>query len=393
MYSKDSTSSIRLQFAGQWRVFFLSRGQGSDNARNEDVFAQTRRLRLVLAGSVMQPELTYRVHLSAAPYSLELMDFYVDYWFDPQTRIRYGQYKVPFTRYRIQSFQRLTFADWAVVTRFFGAERQIGLSVHNGYERPPKWAYAVGVFTGVNARASHGVGVPLVYGESRPNPSDLADPAPSPNFHPEIFFHAALNTSGINVRSETDAKSTDLRQSLAFSAAWDFDPVRYQDFAGRFAAEVLAKYRGASCAALGYAGLIEIGESSCTKLGMVGGLVQAAYRINQRFEISTRYAVVDFHDDLIDDARARAVRLIDHAELLLYDADEKEFAQHYLDDLTAQYKNAGQVLRENEITVGFNIYLIEHSLKWQNDFGFLRHTRRDENRDDYLARTQFQVAF
>jgi hypothetical protein len=80
-------------------------------------------------------------------------------------QLRIGQCKVPFTRFRIQSFQRLTFADWPIVTKFFGGERQIGVTLHNGYEDPPVRAYVVGLLSGVNARASHGIGIATVYGE------------------------------------------------------------------------------------------------------------------------------------------------------------------------------------------------------------------------------------
>ena len=73
-----------------------------------------------------------------------------------------------------------------MVTRYFGAERQIGLVMHNGYEKHGAFEYEVGVFTGVNARKSHATGLASIFGEELANPSDLYDPAAPADLHPEV---------------------------------------------------------------------------------------------------------------------------------------------------------------------------------------------------------------
>ena len=381
LVSPDSTSRLRLQFVGQLRLGFESKDRGKGKSRTKETYMEARRIRLLLSGSVFASDLTYRLHLSTAPGSLELMDFYFNYRHKRWPEFRYGQYKTPFTRYRIQSFQNLTFVDWAIVTKFFGAERQMGFALHNGYEKPPRWGYIFGVFTGVNARASHGIGVAKVYGEEAPNPSDLAHPGPRAKFHPEVFLHLVYSAHGIQIQSDTDEEGGPLRYSVSVSGGWDLDPMAYQDFTIRLAPEVLVKYHGASFFAVGYAGFAQIGDASVNKLAMLGGLGQTAYRINRRLEFSARYAIVDFRDALVDDAAARAKELIAQA------------SEETLAAVKAQYKDAGQVRREQEATVGCNVYLVGHSLKWQNDAGMLRHNRRSETRVDYQVRSQFQVAF
>ncbi len=232
----------------------------------------------------------------------------------------------------------------------------MGFALHNGYEEPPKWSYALGVFTGVNARASHAVYLPKIYGEDIVNPSNLADPGPNARFHPELFLHVSHNTKNIRVQSDTDEKRDGFRYSAGLSAAWDLDPTAYQDLQIRLAPEFLIKCQGLSIFAAGYAGFVEIGEPARTEPAMVGGLFQAAYRISNRYEVSARYAVVDFKNVIVNDAYDRARQLIDEAENRLDTAVVKEFAQQSFDDITARYGNAGQVLREQEIRLGFNIY-------------------------------------
>jgi len=377
--SADGGSKVRLQFAGQLWLYFESRDKGPDVDRTNKLFMKARRIRLTLAGTLYQPELSYKLHLSTAPKSLELMDFYFNYMISQNMQFRFGQYKVPFTRYRIQSFQRLAFVDWAIVTKYFGAERQMGFSFHNGFELPPRWAYALGIYTGVNARTSHGVGLSIVYSEEAPNPSDLADPGPAAEFHPELFLHLNYNSGDIKVQSSSDEERTGFRSSSGLSLAWDLKPDPYADLRFRLAPELLIKYRGISCVAVLYAGFSKIGYPAEIKPVMTGCLIQTSYRFQKDYEISARYAVVDFKDAMLNDARSRAWHLI----------DESGFDQSVID----QYDDVGKVYQEHEMTLGFNIYLNGHSLKWQNDVSLLRHSILTGKRTDYTAHSQFQLTF
>lgn len=393
----DGTSRLRFQFAGQLRLQLQSPDGGPGKARNNTLTAEARRIRLILGGSFPEHGLSFRLHLSLAPGSNELMDAYFDHNYWSGHRLRLGQYKIPFTRYRIQSFQRLTFADWSIVTTYFGAERQMGLTFHNGFENPPVFGYAIGIFTGVNARASHAVGLARLFGEVPANPSDLADPAPKAEFHPELVAHLSCNLAGITLASDSDDSRKGPRFSAALSAAWDLDPEEFHDMTIRLAPEFLFKYGGASVSGIGYAGFVDYSRKYCApitdKLAITGGIAQVAYRFPGDFEISARYAVIDFYDDLVVDAFNRASRIISEAEENLAGADERELAQQYLDDILSRYRDIGYTYKKEEVTIGLNIYLDGHSLKWQNDAGWLIYSRSDEDRTDFTARSQLQLAF
>jgi hypothetical protein len=362
--SADGNSKIRFQFAGQFRITCASRDQGADRDRTESNTMEARRIRLTLSGTIVRPALAYRLHLSAAPGSLELMDFYFDYRLADGVQLRYGQYKVPFTRYRIQSFQRLTFADWSIVTRYFGAERQMGFAVHNGYEKPAAFSYVAGLFSGVNARAAHAIGLPELYGAAITNPSDLAHPGAKSEIHPEVFVHLAHHAKGMDITSESDEERGGLRSSIGLSAAWDLDPAAEQDFTGRLAPELLIKYQGFSAGIIGYAGFSEVDSPTETKLTMLGGLLQGAYRLHRTSEVAVRYAAFDIRDCLIEDVRRRNPLLL-----------------------------SGPAYVKHEFTAGFTIYIVEHAVKWQHDAAWLKRTVAGETRDDFSVRSQFQLAF
>lgn len=76
--SADSSSRIRLQFAGQLRMLFESNDRGSGEQRDERLLMEARRIRLTLTGSLLKPAFSYKLHLSTASHSLELMDYYFD---------------------------------------------------------------------------------------------------------------------------------------------------------------------------------------------------------------------------------------------------------------------------------------------------------------------------
>lgn len=360
--SADSTSRVRLQFAAQQLVTWQeSKDRGCWST--PELTTELRRIRFGLRGGFNRNQTRFYLQLSFAPRSLELMDFLIDHRLGPNAQLRVGQNKVPFTRFRIQSFQRLTFADWPIVTKYFGAERQIGVSIHNGYEAPPRWGYVAGVFTGVNARASHGIGIPTAYGEEILNPSDLSDPGPKSDVHPEAFLHVSYHTDGMKVDSDTDPERGPLRVLTALSVGWDFDPSDRRDFTQRFAAEMLTKCNGWTANMIGYAGFADFGDNEANKLAMVGALVQTAYRIHASWEVSARYAIVDYSDDLRD-------------------------------EITRYPVQGNGTVRQHEATLGVNRYIIGHSFKWQNDAGLIRSNYSCcGHRTQYRIRSQLQLAF
>jgi hypothetical protein len=374
----DDNTALKLQLAGQFQTVWESRDGGSGDDRESSLYMQVRRVRPVLVLDLPDYRTSFRLHVNLSPGAAELLDFQFDVVLRRHLQVRVGQYKIPFTRYRIQSFQRLTFVDWSVVTRYFGAERQFGLTVHNDYEKPPRLAYALGVFNGVNSRASHAIGLASVFGERVSNASDLSGGGRRAEFHPELVGHVAYCRGGIEVASDSDLEGGGLRYMLASSVAWDLDPNAYEDLALRFAQEFLVKYRGVSFMGVGYVGLVTVDGSLRTRMAMAGVLGQSAWRVSRRCEVSVRYAVVDIDDAVADAAVSRAQGIIGGTDN---------------EGVMAQYGDAGMVRAVHEGTLGFNVYVEEHGFKIQNDVGFTRQERRDADRVDYVIRSQIQVAF
>ena len=380
--NKDGSATMKIQFSAQLRMEYFNKDMGGNKDRDDKLTMEARRIRLSLGGVVDVPDLSYAVQLSFAPNSLELMDIYGNYKYCPCSQFRFGQFKVPFTEYRQESFSNLTLADWSILTKYFGAERQMGFALHNGYRNVEGLGYVFGVFTGVNARASHGIGVAMIYGEERPNPSDLSDPASKAEFHPEIFAKGSYYYKP--EYSKTSVKA-------ALSGAWDIEPVDYQDFSLRLAPELLVNYDRVTLNSIYYLGFIDFNDPDITKLGVTGLLLETTVKVNDRIDLSARYSRLDIDDYLLDDARDRALMIIAEAgggyEYPIYDPD-------YLAAMIAQYGSVGKLKSEDECTIGMNYKLIGQQLKIQNDFTLTKHGYvADESRKDVSIRSQFQLVF
>lgn len=340
-------------------------------------------MRPSIKGSLFSQKLKYALQLSTAPGSLELMDLFLDYSISPHLKVRGGQWKIPFTRYRIQSFKALTLADWATVTKTFGAERQIGLALHNGYEKPPRFEYEAGLFTGMNARASHATSLARLYGETVQNPSDLTGPAPRADLHPALAAHLAYNSPGMDTRTDTDWRGGPPRVSVGFSGAWDLVPRRTQDLSLRLAPEVLLKAYGVSFSGVFYLGFSLLDEQMASQqLAFAGGLLQASYLVHRLVEVAARYSLVHAGDVVRANAQQRALQLIAAAPDL-----ETGGA------LSAQYNNAGALEQEQEVTLGFNLYLLGQTLKWQNDLSWNIYSRQTGKFTDIRYRSQLQLVY
>ena len=368
----DSDSNVvRLNLSGQVRFdFSTERGD----------FTSTmyfRSIRPVVSGRFLDNRLAAKLHLNIAPGSTQLMDLYFDWTERNSLRVRFGQFKVPFTRYRMQSVLQLTFVDWAITSTYFGAERQVGFALHNGYERPGKFEYVFGIFSGTNARSSHGVGIAKLHRSSLINRSDITGSGARYEFSPELFARFAYNKGGIDLASDSDPKGGPFRYSLGVSAAYNFEPDPLRNFTWRLAPELLIKYNGFSSTVIGYAGWARsadyIGASwngfgDNSELAMLGYLAQAAYRLSDRWELAGRAAMVKPQKDYVALINLRP-QLVDPEEEPVYQ-DPDVFPR--------------------QLSGGLNYYIEGHQAKIQLTADWQRTLDDDEL---FVLQTQFQLAF
>lgn len=329
---------------------------------------EVRRLRVGLRGAALDGRLTGAVVVNATPSALELIDLWAEYVLTPTLRLRGGQFKQPFTAYRMRSFTELAFVDWALVTRAFGGERQLGFELHDrGAQRATE--LSVGLWGGTTVRSAHGQGVAATYGEPVANLSDLRAYALPDAPHPELTGRFAWHSP----------RGAAVRVDLGLSASADLRPVEAHDLRAAVAPELAVAAGPLRLELTGYLGAADLVERG--GLGLLAGvLAELQGRVGDRAVVGLRYARVQADGALRDDARARAERLVDAAP-----ADQRAALQR-------RYVDAGRVAYDQELTVGASVRLVGASLSAQADFGWLRTARDSGDRDELRGRAQLQLA-
>jgi hypothetical protein len=368
-----------MEFHLAAQLQWLSMRRDAIGTPASDVALFFRRVRPVIKGHLLGEELTYLLHISTLPGSLELMDLWADYRFGELLGARVGQMKVPFTRWRMNSYMVRPSIDWSYGSRYFGAERQLGVMLYNGALGRDGFEAQAGLFDGVNARGVHGTGTALVYKETTPNPSDLTGPGRQEDLRAEAVVHVAYNAGGIDVTRPTDFNRGPFRWSAGLSAAWDLDPTPRRDMLLRLAPEVEAKWEGFAATGVFYLGYFEPVSRGGVDLGLVGGLLQTSYMVTEMFEVALKVTSLQILGSLRRDARAVAAEII--------------AASGGAATVVAQYGAAGDLRSEQEVNLTFNLFVVGGAIKLQLEGIWLLHEERAANRSDFGLRAQAQLAF
>ncbi|MGB8331489.1 MAG: porin, partial [Polyangiales bacterium] len=286
----ETNDWIGIGFAMQLEFDYLQQYAGGGETKSHSETLEFRRIRTTVSSSFIEGRIRTSFQLNLTPSSLELIDMWLAFTRAKFATLRVGQFKIPYDRYRAQSFAALSFIDWAPTTRMFGSERQIGAEVlaTGGFW---KLEYAAGIFTGVNARAAHAVGISYVYGVTPPNPSALGSGTVVSEFHPALVGRVAKNFGSINTDTNSDAtREKQLRQSVGAGVAWDARPTPTLDLGLRLSAEWLAKIRGFHINVISYLAWFPPWQGGKILFGPIGFMGEVGYRFSLLWELAIRYS-------------------------------------------------------------------------------------------------------
>lgn len=338
-----------------------------------------RRIRFTLSSSFIEGRIQSRFQINLTPSAFELIDMWFSFTRFKFATFRIGQFKIPYDRYRAQSFAALSFVDWAPTTRMFGSERQVGgeMLASGGFFG---LEYAIGIFSGVNARASHGVGITEVYGEVPQSPSDLGFGEVVSSFHPEIAARVARNFGEINTDSNSDVlRTTHLRHSVGVGMAWDVRPVAAKDLGLRLSAEWLGKIRGIHMNVIGYLAWYKPWEGGKILFGPLGFMAETGYRFNLMWELALRYSMTYLTPWLRSDARsygqAQIANAADPAEAML------------------QYGRNGDQTTSQDLALAGTSHVIGNSLKVVAETAWQQQLWNTGRANGFRVNLQLQLLF
>jgi len=340
---------IGIGFATQLEFEYDQQFAGAGFLSESQETLEFRRIRTTLSSSFIEGRIRSRFQINMTPSAFELIDMWFAFTRFKFATFRLGQFKIPYDRYRAQSFAALSLVDWAPTTRMFGSERQIGAEML-GIGGFLKAEYAIGVFSGTNARAAHAVGITEVYGEVPGNASSFGFGTVISEFHPEIAARAAKNFGEINTDTNSDVSGTkDLRHSVGVGIAWDARPKFAQDLALRLSAEWLGKIRNIHINVVSYLAWFTPWAGGRMLYGPMGFMAETGYRFSLMWELALRYSVTYLTPWLRSDARS-------YGDSQIANATDPAAA-------IEQYGQNGEQTTNNELALAGTSHIIGNSLK------------------------------
>jgi hypothetical protein len=370
---------IGIGFAAQMEFEYDQQFATGGFPRDNTETLEFRRIRFTLSSSFIEGRIQSRFQINLTPSAFELIDMWFSFTRFKFATFRIGQFKIPYDRYRAQSFASLSLVDWAPTTTMFGSERQIGAEMlagggFLGLE------YAIGLFSGVNARAAHGVGITLVYGEVPQSPSDLGFGEVVSAFHPEIAARVARNFGEINTDTNSDTLRTKhLRHSVGAGMAWDARPEATEDLGMRLSAEWLGKIRGVHMNVISYIAWFKPWEGGQILFGPIGFMGELGYRFSLMWELALRYSITYLTPWLRSDARSYGQSQI------LSSTDPIE--------AVAQYGRNGDQTTNAELVAAGTAHIIGNSLRVVAQIAWLSQLWDTGLRNGIRINMQLQLLF
>jgi hypothetical protein len=372
---------IGIGFAAQTEFAYDQQFAGSGAQKSSQETLEFRRIRMTLSSSFIEGRIRSRFQINLTPSAFELIDMWFAFTRFKFATFRLGQFKIPYDRYRAQSFAALSTVDWAPTTRMFGSERQIGAEML-GIGGFLKMEYAIGVFSGTNARGAHAVGITEVYGEVPRSASDFGFGEVVSEFHPEIAARAAKNFGKINTDTNSDVTgSKELRHSLGVGIAWDARPQAIQDLGLRLSAEWLGKIRHLHMNIISYLAWYEPWQGGKILFGPMGFMAETGYRFSLMWELALRYSVTYLTPWLRSDARS-------YGEFQIANASATDLAS-----AIEQYGQNGDQTTNNELAVAATSHIIGNSLKVVTEAAWIAQRWEAGRRNGFRLNIQLQFLF
>lgn len=345
LQSADGDFSMKLKGRIQARFEFDSVDGGTE--REENYAISIPRARIKLAGNLYGSELDYSLQLDMGKGQVSLKDALLNYKVGEKVWVRVGQFKKPFSRQQISSSGKQTFVDRAITDKGFGSGRDIGVMLHNRFEKSPTVEWAVGVFngTGDKGQFSGDVEVDTMTGEGEVTSGKFSN-VPD-KMAPMVVARVGYNSGKMKGYSEADLEGGPLRFGLGASVLSEFDSDNDDSSMVAGQLDYIVKNNGFSSTGGIYIATGQDGAKfSDQALAAIGAHAQFGYVLSGNVQPAVRYELVAPDGP---DNNVHAVR--------------------------------GAV----------SLYKEKHNFKWTTDIGVLINETPGDSTMDLQGRTQLQI--
>jgi phosphate-selective porin OprO and OprP len=329
----------------------------SATSREETEQFSVPQARLKLSGHVFSERVGYQVQADFGNKGQPaLITAYGDFALVPGAlHLRAGEWERPFSRQQITSSGSFHLVDRAITDKAFGAGRDLGVALHNDYEKSPKLEWALGVFNGTGDKpwfvgdvssTVNADGTVTSTASSKSSFTNVPD-----ELKPAVVGRLGFNVGGIKGYSEGDLEGGPLRLAVAASAQASFDNDDTGAAGTRADVDFILKAHGFSLDGAVYVAAAEKegGSGFADQEYAAWGLhAQAGYVFAGHVEPVVRYALVDL------------------------DGDDND---------------------TQELLGGVAAYFFKHNVKWITEAGPVLREDAAGDLTDFVLRTQVQLGF
>jgi len=225
--TSDDSFELKLQFRNQVR-FEANRKLDDETPTSHNQFTDRfylPRTRLQAEGHIFDGDARFKVELGmgdSGNFSF-LKDGWVEKRLAPKAFLRAGQWKRPFNRMEMVSDFASTFNERALENELAGGGRDLGIALHNDYEKSPAGIeWVVGMFNGFSGGSDRPAFSTTCTDEDTSITCVNSRPTNFPtDFAPAIVGRVAYNSPKIKGYSESDLDGGPLRYSVG--AAYKVD--------------------------------------------------------------------------------------------------------------------------------------------------------------------------
>ncbi len=301
-FLRSADDSFFLGFAGQLQTRLAYSKYDDELARDSELAFLIPRSRLGLAGHAFGPGFTYNLLLDFGRGWASVLDSWAEFEVVPkQFYVRVGQMKKPFSRQNLTSTTVYQFADPASTDRNFGAGYDIGVMLHDRFDKSPEFEWALGVYNGSGTRASFTGGDVTGTAETDDDGNLLVDGTVSQSasfnnvpkrMRPTVVARLGYNTPDLKGYSESDLECGGPRFGVAGSVMREFDFDENDASNLRAEVDTMLKVEGFSTTGGLYLGWLEnlaTYDDNELHYDSVGWHLQLGYVIKKTFEPVVRF--------------------------------------------------------------------------------------------------------
>jgi len=275
-FIEDKHAPFKLAIQGRVQTRFTYEAiEGFNNSADDKSYFTIQRARLSLKGHAFHKNYTYKFQADFGKGKVALKDFVVDFGFIPKKlHLSLGQFKKPFSRQQLNSSSKLEFVDRAITDKTFKdwIGRDVGLMLHNKFNKSPEFEWAFGLFNGAG---------------SNKVPERL---------NPAIVARVGYNHGAIKGYSEGDLEGGDLRFAVGAATVVQIDSDKSHDGSAAVEVDYALKAHGFASTGSVFA-LIQQAENAVSKtveakLQKLGAHIQLSYMVNAKWQPALRYAII-----------------------------------------------------------------------------------------------------